>query len=128
MTDDMEVFTFEQVGNTLVVVPNGDLFQHRFEDIRDGYNYIFGRLSEDGIDNLLVDFEHAKHFGSAFIGMLVKLSQKTRRAGGEAMLCNLKPAMREVLNSLMVLENVKTDFFMVPHADRATALASLNGK
>ena len=121
-----EVFTFEQVENTLVVVPNGDLFQHRFDDIRDGYNYVFRRLSEDGIDNLLVDFEHAKHFGSAFIGMLVKLSQKTRRAGGETMLCNLKPSMREVLKSLMVLEDVKTDFFMVPHPDRETALKSLN--
>jgi len=128
MTDATEVFTFEQIENTLVVVPNGDLFQHRFEDIRDGYNHIFGRLSEDGIDNLLVDFEHAKHFGSAFIGMLVKLSQKARRAGGETMLCNLKPAMHEVLKSLMVLENVKTDFFMVPYPDRATALNSLKNK
>ena len=109
-----EVFTFEQVDNTLVVVAHGDLFQSRFEDIRNGYNEIFLRLSDDGVTNLLIDFEHVQHFGSAFIGMLVKLSQKTRRGGGESMLCGLKPSMVEVLQSLMVLENVKTDFFMVP--------------
>jgi anti-anti-sigma factor len=122
------VFTFEVVENTLVVVAHGDLFQHRFEDIRNGYNEVFLRLSGDGIDNLLVDFEHVQHFGSAFIGMLVKLSQKARRGGGETMLCGLKPSMIEVLNSLMVLENVKTDFFMVPYPDRESALNSLHQK
>lgn len=125
MSDPTRVFTFEHIDDTLVVLPNGDLFQHRFEDIRSGYNDAYRILSQDGVDNLLVDFSEVDHFGSAFIGMLIKLSQKARLGGGESVLCNLSPSMIEVLKSLMLLENVKTDFFMVQYPDRAAALAAL---
>lgn len=125
MADQIQVFSFEQVGQTLVVVANGDLFQHRFEDIRAGYNEAYRLLNQDGVDNLLVDFSAVSHFGSAFIGMLIKLSQKARLGGGESVLCNLSASMIEVLNSLMLLENVKTDFFMVQYPDRESALKAL---
>lgn len=57
--------------------------------------------------------------------MLIKLAQKVRLGKGEAALCGLTPEMKDVLNNLMLLENVKTDFFWVPFPDRDQAIAFL---
>lgn len=123
--EPIKVFSFEQVENTLVVMAHGDLFQHRFEDLRNGYNDTYRKLSEEGVDNLVIDFKEVEHFGSAFIGMLIKLAQKARLGGGQAMLCSLSDSMVEVLKSLMLLENVNSDFFMVPQPNRESAMKAL---
>ena len=121
----VQVFRFEQLADSLVVTPQGNLFEHRYEDIRNGYNETYRKLDDPEIMNLVVDFSTTVHFGSTFIGLLIKLAQKCRRAGGEAVLCGLSRDMREVMDSLMLLENVATDFFWVPFETREQALASL---
>jgi anti-anti-sigma regulatory factor len=119
-----ELFTYERIDNTLVVIAHGDPFNHRYDELRNGYNEIYRQLSE-GVDNLVFDFADFTHFGSTFITVLIKLAQKVRLGGGEALLCNLSPAMDELLKELMLLENVGANFFLVPHPDRASALQTL---
>ena len=119
------VFQYEQVDDILVVTAQGDLFQYRYEDLRNGYNDTYRMLLDDSIKHLVFDFAAVGHFGSSFIGMLIKLAQKVRKDGGEAVLCSLTPEMREVMQNLMLLENVKTDFFWVPFDTRAEAITSL---
>ena len=119
------VFQYEQVGDILVVTAQGDLFQYRYEDLRNGYNDTYRRLLDETIKHLVFDFAAVGHFGSSFIGMLIKLAQKVRKEGGEALLCSLTAEMKEVLQNLMLLENVKTDFFWVPFDTRAEAIAKL---
>ena len=121
-----EIFVYEREGNSLIVVPQGDLFQYRYEDLRNGYNEMYRMLNEPDTVSLIIDFSRTEHFGSAFIGMLIKLARECRRGGGDALLCGLSKSMREVLDSLMLLENVTTDFFWVPYDSRAEALAALN--
>lgn len=117
-----EVFAYEQLENVLVVTPQGDLFQYRYESLRNAYNETYRMICDDSVRHLLIDFQDAGHFGSAFIGMLIKLAQKIRLGDGEAALCGLTPDMKEVLDGLMLLENVKTNFFWVPFPNRADAL------
>lgn len=124
---ETEIFQYEQVDNILVVVPQGDLFQYRFEALRNGYNETYRKLMDESIKHLVIDFQSVGHFGSAFIGMLIKLAKKVRQDGGEAVLASLTSDMTDVLQNLMLLENVKTDFFWVPFPDRAAALESLQG-
>lgn len=120
-----EIFLIEQVGDTLVVTPQGDLFQYRYESLRNGYNEIYRRLTAEDVRHLAIDFLSTGHFGSAFVGMLIKLAKKVRHDGGEAVLCGLTNPMKEILDQLMLLENVQSDFFWTPYPDRSTALAAL---
>ena len=74
---------------------------------------------------LLVDFSKLDYFGSTFIGMLIRLAKKARHGGGEAVLCHLSDNMKQMMKTLMLLENTKTDFFWVPFESREAAMASL---
>ena len=60
--------------------------------------------------------------------MLIRLAKKARQGGGEAVLCNLSENMKQMMKTLMLLENTKTDFFWVPFDSRDAAMASLQEK
>lgn len=125
---DGDIFDFEQLDEVLVLTPQGDLFQYRFEALRNAYNDTYRLISQDGTKHLLIDFQYTGHFGSAFVGMLIKLAKAIRAKGGEAALCGLTDDMKGVLDNLMLLENVKTDFFWVPFPGRDEAIAFVTNK
>lgn len=109
-----------------MVIPRGSLMEFRDSDIRNAYNDTYRFLDDPAITHLLIDFSRLEYFGSTFVGMLIRLAKKARQGGGEAVLCNLSDSMQQMMKTLMLLENTKTDFFWVPFSSRAAALASLN--
>lgn len=125
MSDDKPVFEFERAGNVLIVVPTGSLMEFRDNDIRNAYNDTYRYLSEPEVRHLLVDFSNLEYFASTFVGMLIRLAKKARQGGGEAVLCKLTDNMKQMMKTLMLLENTKTDFFWVPFDSREAAMASL---
>ncbi len=125
MSHDKQLFDFELAGDVLILTAHGPFMEFRDNDIRNGYNEAYRRLCEAGVKHLLVDFSKLDYFGSTFVGILIRLAKRARGNGGEAYLCHLSDNMREMLKTLMLLENTKTDFFWVPFADRPSALAAL---
>ena len=128
MAEDKQVFDFERQGNVLVVIPTGSLIEFRDSDIRNAYNDTYRYLDDSEVKHLLIDFSKLDYFGSTFIGMLIRLAKKARQGGGEAVLCHLSDNMKQMMKTLMLLENTKTDFFWVPFESREAALASLNDR
>ncbi|MEZ6132204.1 MAG: STAS domain-containing protein [Planctomycetaceae bacterium] len=127
MTVEKQVFEFDRADDVLIVVPTGSLMEFRDADIRNAYNETYRLLSQDDTNHLLVDFSSLTYFGSSFVGMLIRLAKKARQGGGEAVLCNLSDNMRDMMKTMMLLENTKTDFFWVPFNSRSEAIAALNG-
>lgn len=125
MSEQKPVFEFERSGNVLIVIPTGSLMEFRDSDIRNAYNDTYRFLNEPDVVHLLVDFSKLSYFASTFVGMLIRLARKARQGGGEAVLCNLSDNMRQMMKTLMLLENTKTDFFWVPFESRDAAIASL---
>lgn len=125
MSNEKPVFEFEPTGDVLVVVPTGSLMEFRDADIRNAYNDTYRLLDAPETTHLLIDFERLEYFGSTFVGMLIRLAKKARAGGGEAALCNLSDNMKQMMKTLMLLENAQTDFFWVPFGSRAAALQSL---
>lgn len=125
MSHDKQLFEFERAGDVLILTANGPFMEFRDNDIRNGYNEAYRRLCEPGTRHLLVDFSRLDYFGSTFVGILIRLAKRARGNGGEAYLCHLSDNMRDMLRTLMLLENTKTDFFWVPFQDRSSALAAL---
>ena len=125
MAEGKQVFEFERSGDVLVVVPTGSLMEFRDNDIRNAYNDTYRYLNEPDVKHLLVDFSNLEYFASTFVGMLIRLAKKARQGGGEAVLCKLSDNMKQMMKTLMLLENTKTDFFWVPYESRDAALAAL---
>jgi anti-anti-sigma factor len=99
--------------------------EFRDSDVRNAYNEAYRLLSQPGARHLLVDFSRLEYFGSTFVGILIRLARKVRQCGGETVLCSLSGTMQEMLRTLMLLENTKTDFVMKPFADTPQAIAYL---
>lgn len=126
MSTGQQVFEYVQHDDILIVVPTGSLMEFRDSDVRDAYNETYRRLHEDSTTHLLIDFSKLSYFASTFVGMLIRLAKKARHGGGEAVLCHLSDNMRDMMKTLMLLENTKTDFFWVPFASRAEAIEALH--
>lgn len=119
-------FQFEQSDAVLIVTPQGRQTQYRDEELRHAYNETYRRLSDEGVTHLLFDFSKMDYFGSTFVGIMIRLARKARQCGGEAVLCSLSGNMQEMMKSLMLLENTKTDFYWASYPDRAAALTALS--
>lgn len=120
-----QLFEFELHSDVLIVTPNGPFIEFRDNDFRNAYNEAYRLLSEPGTRHLLVDFSNLDYFGSTFVSLLLRLSQKARACKGESALCHLSDNMRGMLKTLMLLENPKVDFSMSSHANRDVALQYL---
>ena len=120
-----QLFEFEHHSDVLIVTPNGPFIEFRDNDFRNAYNEMYRLLNEPGTRHLLVDFSRLDYFGSTFVSILLRLSQKARACKGEAALCHLSDNMRGMLKTLMLLENPKVDFSMSNHANREAAIQHL---
>ena len=120
-----QLFEFELHSDVLIVTPNGPFIEFRDNDFRNAYNEAYRLLSKPGTRHLLVDFSNLDYFGSTFVSLLLRLSQKARACKGESALCHLSDNMRGMLKTLMLLENPKVDFSMSSHANRDVALQYL---
>ncbi len=69
-----------------------------------------------------MDFSNLQYFGSTFVGILIRLSQRVHKDGGKSVLCSLSDTMEQMLKSLMLLENSKADFSFHPFPDRQAGL------
>ena len=120
-----QLFEFEHLSDVLIVTPNGPFIEFRDNDFRNAYNDTYRLLSEPGTRHLLIDFSNLDYFGSTFVSILLRLSQKAHACKGEAALCHLSDNMRGMLKTLMLLENPKFGFSMTSHANRQIALEYL---
>ena len=125
MSQNKQLFEFEVSADTLLLTVNGPFMEFRDSDVRNAYNEAYRLLSQPGARHLLVDFSRLEYFGSTFVGILIRLARKVRQCGGETVLCSLAANKQEMLRTLMLLENTKTDFVMKPFANLPQALAYL---
>lgn len=125
MNQDRDIFVFEQVGEVLILTPHGPFMEFRDSEIRNAYNEAYRRLCESGVRHLLADFSHLDYFGSTFVGILIRLARRVRSNQGEAVLCHLSDNMKDMLRTLMLLENTKTDFYWTTYTCRESALQAL---
>lgn len=120
-----QVFEFELIADVVIITPHGSFMEFRDLDIRNAYNESYRLLNEPGMRHLLMDFSHFDYFGSTFVGILVRLARKARSNKGEAALCHLSDNMRDMMKTLMLLENSKIDFSFTSFPTREAALERL---
>ncbi len=122
MSENKAIFSFEQHADVLILTAHGSFMEFRDTEIRDAYNEAYRLLMQPSTRHLLVDFSNLQYFGSTFVGILIRLSQRVHKDGGKSVLCSLSDTMEQMLKSLMLLENSKADFSFHPFPDRQAGL------
>jgi stage II sporulation protein AA (anti-sigma F factor antagonist) len=84
---------FEQKGNILIIVMNGELDHHSSENVR---VKIDNKIDELGSKNLIFDFSGVNFMDSSGIGVILGRYKKVTEYGGKAAIINLKPNIKRV--------------------------------
>lgn len=94
------LFTIEQRGHTLIVVPtiSGNMF--RYAKLQTEANALRRRLESSAIRGLIVDLHALDYVGSEVIGAVVALARKAEDTGGRAVLCRPTPQLREAMMNM----------------------------
>ena len=119
MVKHLKLFRIEQLGDTVIVVPEGDGSSFRYQDLHMEANAIRGHMARPGNRNLLIDLHKMSYFGSEFIGGLVSMLRETRNRGGQAMICQANDQM------LQILQNMSLCKLWPYHPTRDQALAAM---
>lgn len=119
MVKHLKLFVVEQVGDTLVVTPQGQGAGFRYQDLHVEANAVRGHLLKAGKCNLIMDMGAMEYCGSEFIGSLISMLRETRNRGGKAMFCRANENMHKVLDNMSL-------FRLWPYHDtREAALQSV---
>ena len=59
---------------------------------------LFGTILEQGDHRIICDFTANEYVSSAGLRVFLSVLKRTKRSGGELMLCGIKPGVLEVLN------------------------------
>jgi anti-anti-sigma factor len=94
------LFSIEQVGQTLIVVPriSGKVF--RYTQLRNEANALRRKLSHHSIDGLILDLHALSYLGAEVIGAVVALARKMEDVGGRTVLCCAAPQLTEALTKM----------------------------
>ncbi|MCH2203712.1 MAG: STAS domain-containing protein [Fuerstiella sp.] len=122
MAGNATVFDYETIGDILIVTPVRDLTSFRDQELRNAYNEAYRQLMNDSLRHLIFDLSHLDHFGSTFVGMMLRLAKKSCDNEGSTVLCHLSDNVGHILKQLMLLENPKTDFLWKRTETRANAI------
>jgi anti-anti-sigma factor len=120
---NLKIFQLEQVGDTVVVTPQGEGSAFRYQDLHLEVNSIRSHMMKPGQKHLVVDLNEMEYFGSEFIGALVSMLRETKMRRGLACFCRARPQMIQVLSNMSL-------FKLWPHfetRDAAITAASQHG-
>lgn len=88
-----------RAGNVTVVAP-GPAYEHIYENMLDSVEYLIEVAATADPPLLLVDLGHTRHVGSAFLGFLMRLSDRvTERTGGRFGVCCATPFCLAVIKT-----------------------------
>lgn len=125
MAELVATFRIEHTGDTLILTPQRDALDARYESFHHEYNELQRMISEKGIANLVVDFAQISFFSSTLLGAVIELARRVKRQDGSAVLCGLNDNLQEVFSNMMLLEkNIDENFFST-FASRDEALQAL---
>jgi anti-sigma B factor antagonist len=77
---------------------------------------LFSLVDDSGRKKLLLNFGNVEYMSSAALGKLITLNKKVQAVGGQLVLCNIDPQIREVF------EITKLDKLFVIRGDEQEAL------
>jgi len=91
------IFDIQRDGQTLIVIPQGDVSTLAGEDVQAELDDLLARLDRPDLKHVVVDFHKVSYFGTSMLGALHAIWARLRAGGGTIILCNLSDNALEVL-------------------------------
>ncbi|MBM80344.1 MAG: hypothetical protein CMJ78_07095 [Planctomycetaceae bacterium] len=102
MSEIQKLFVFEQSRDTLIIEPQGDSVGFRATDVDKEIQTLTQLIRLDDVSNVVFDLKQANYFGSSMIGMIIALAEEMRNHGGKAVMCDVSPQMKQMLEIMKV--------------------------
>jgi anti-sigma B factor antagonist len=87
----------ERRGELAILVPTDAIEKLQWEAIGMAADLILQPLRQNPPTGIIVDLEQVNYFGSVFIAMLLRFHHLVKLHGGDLVICNARPAARELL-------------------------------
>jgi anti-sigma B factor antagonist len=97
MTIATELFAVEREGATLIVTALADLRELDYREIEAGAGDILSLLQNGTAKNVVLDLHKTDYYGSAALGLFVKLWKRVLERDGHMAFCGVSDHEREVL-------------------------------
>ena len=102
MSNPQKVFETEQLGNILIVIPQGAALNFTYQQVHVDSNALLAKLADKSIEHILIDLEFVEYIDSIIIGAIIRMLQKIKMSGGKAVFCNASEQMQEILKSIKI--------------------------
>lgn len=102
MVENLEIFDVELVTPNLVVVPLGSTLQFQYSNVQVEANKVLRLFDSPDIKNVVIDLSRVDYLDSIIIGSLIRLLQRARQTGGQAVFCNACENMQNILKCIKI--------------------------
>ncbi len=97
MSDTSEDFQLEWHGNTVVIIPAGNVESMRWDLIEQAAEIVMDPLRKQEVPMVVVDLSDVSYFGSVFLALLLRCHKFVKSNGGELVLCGASKMAAELL-------------------------------
>ncbi len=102
MSGHGKIIHLEQIGETLIVAPQGDASQFRSIEFYMEVNRFYECLAKIDSANLVFDLGKMQMLGSMAIGLIMRSVREITCAGGQAVICAASQTIEEKLRIMNV--------------------------
>jgi anti-anti-sigma regulatory factor len=95
-----KIFKLERDNDVLIVIPQGDASDFRYQDVHHESNMTLEVLDDTSLRHVIIDFGCEHVLGSIMISVVIKICRKVGTRGGKAAFCNANPDMVGVLRTM----------------------------
>lgn len=96
------VFQVETSGATFIVSPLGPAMNYLYKDVHAESNGLIEEFQLKQCRNALIDLSKVDYVDSIIIGAIIRVLQKARLSGGQAVFCSASENMRDILESIKI--------------------------
>ncbi|MFK7777036.1 MAG: STAS domain-containing protein [Gimesia sp.] len=102
MIEHLEIFEVELTPPNLIVVPQGSTIQFQYSNVQVESNKVLRLLDAPEIKNVIIDLNRVEYLDSILIGAIIRLLQRAKQSGGQAVFCNACENMQNILSCIKV--------------------------
>ena len=97
MSGESENFQIQWHGDTLVVIPGGDIESMKWDLIEQAAEVVMAPLTETDVPLVIFDLSEVNYFGSVFLSLMLRCHKAVKPQGGELVLCGASEMAEELL-------------------------------
>lgn len=102
MTEKLDIFEVEQVTQNLVVAPQGSTLQYQYSNVQIESNKVLRMFDTPEVKNVIIDLSNVDYLDSIIIGAIIRLLQRAKQSGGQAVFCNACENMQNILKCIKI--------------------------